>query len=201
MHFCRVGPAQWRRLTEQGRQGALLLGQQCLLSITDCSTIVGARTSVPAEPRKRPSAQQVFVGSKPGKTTTESQNAAKSWANVVRGDPMKDMTAVPPPAVPPATVESQVSRRVSMDTTGVGVTPTQDQDRSRVATLPSPASGSKQISADGHVKCWCRPPSPKFRTEHRFLCRSSLSRQGHDPPSWQTLPHSFRCSCHQCSRS
>ena len=34
-----------RRLTEQGRQGAPLLGQQCLLSITDCSTIVGARSS------------------------------------------------------------------------------------------------------------------------------------------------------------
>ena len=38
-------PAQWKRLTEQGRQGVPLLGQQCLLSITDCSTITGARSS------------------------------------------------------------------------------------------------------------------------------------------------------------
>ena len=35
---CRVGLAWWRRLTEQGRRGAPLLGQQCLLSTTDCST-------------------------------------------------------------------------------------------------------------------------------------------------------------------
>ena len=28
----------------------------------------------------------------------------------------------------------------------------------------------------------------------------SLSYQDHVPPSWQTLPHSSRCSCHQCKR-
>ena len=82
---------------------------------------------------------------KPGKTTTECHNAAKSWANVVPGEPTKDMTAVPPPAVPPGSVESQVPRRVPMDIGSVGVSLTQVQDLNQVATLLSPASGSQQM--------------------------------------------------------
>ena len=58
---------------------------------------------------------------------------------------MNDMTCVPPPALPPASVESQVPRRVPMDITSAGVSPTQVQDRNQVATLPSPASGSQQM--------------------------------------------------------
>ena len=105
---------------------------------------------------------------------------------------MKDMTAVPPPAVPPATVESQVSRRVSMDTTGVVFSPTQDQD---------PQSAFSRISLSRWTRQVLVPPSPKFRTAHRFLCRSLSLAKNTSQPSWETLPHSFRCSFHQCSRS
>ena len=150
----------------------------------------------PAEPRKLPSAQQVLVWAKPGKNKTESQNAAKSWAKVVRGEPMKDMTAVPPPPVPPASAESQVPRRVPMDIISVGVSLAQVQDRSRVASLPSPASAQQMdTSRVGAASL------TQVQNSTQVAVQISLSHQQHDPPSWQTLPHSFRCSCHQCKRS
>ena len=58
---------------------------------------------------------------------------------------MKDMTVVPPPAAPLATVESQFTRREPMDTTCIGASPSLAQDRFQVATLPSPASGSQPM--------------------------------------------------------
>ena len=150
----------------------------------------------PAEARKRPSAQHVLVWAKPGKATTQSQNAAKSRANVVRGKPMKD-------------------------------TPSRSATRSASSQCGKPSS---EKCADGHFLCWCFPNPGSgqqtscytafhrvrsstnadvkgrcrlhhnFRTAHRFL-RRSLSHQDHVQHSWQTLPHSSRCSCHQCKRS
>ena len=120
--------SQWRRLTEQGRQGAPSLRQQCLLSITDCSTIKGARSSA------QRSHENVRVHSR----SLCGQNLAKPRQRAN----MKDITAVPLPAVPPAREESQVPRRVPMDTTSVGASLTQVQDHNQVATLPSPVSGS-----------------------------------------------------------
>ena len=78
----------------------------------------------PAEPSKRQRAQVIVV--KTGKTTVESQKAAKSWASVVRGNP-----------TPPVTVKRPLAGSDSMDTTALGaITPTQVQDNNQVSLSP-----------------------------------------------------------------
>ena len=116
------------------------------------------------------------------KTTT--QIAAESWANVVRGDPLKDMTVVPPPAAPPATVESNFTRREPMDTTCTGASLSLTQDRVQVATLPSPASSSWQMdtSSFGAALVIQVPNSTQAPLQISLSLRTQTT------------------SCHQCSR-
>ena len=56
------------------------------------------------------------------------------------------------------------------------------------------------FAADGHVKCWCRFPHTSSEP-HAGSCADLSLAKNTTPPSWQTLLHSFRCSCRQCSRS
>ena len=88
----------------------------------------------PAEPRKRQNAQ-VLVWSKSGKTTAESQKAAKSWASVVRGNP-----------TPPVTAKRPLAGSESMDTSALGaINPTQVQDNNQGHTQVSLSPRSQRF--------------------------------------------------------
>ena len=88
----------------------------------------------PAEPRKRQNAQ-VLVWSKPGKTTAESQKAARSWASVVRGN-----------STPPVTAKRPLAESEPMDTTALGaITPTQVQDNNQGPTQVSLSPRSQRL--------------------------------------------------------
>ena len=147
-HSCLAALAQWKRHTGKTRRAiarsTVLLIHHRLQHDYGCA-LTRQQSHANVQVHKS------LFGQNLAKTTTESQLAVKSWANVVHGDPTKDMTVVPPPA----TVESQVTRREPMDlhgcfsVTGPGPRSSRNIAFSRVTFL-----------ADGHVKFWRRPSHP-----------------------------------------
>ena len=218
VHGGQVGGDQPAPFVEQSSGAGILVGlhsggdlqsredteRHCSVNSASSPSQIAARLWVRAHLSVQRSHENVQVHSRSlcgqnlAKPRQRAKKDSKSWANVVRGDSMKDMTASP---------TRSTSNHCGKPSLKKGV-----DGHDRRWFLPDPGPGPQsscntafsrvRFSADGYVKCWCRPSLTQVQNSTQVPVQISLSlAKNTTPPSWQTLPHSFRCSCHQCSRS